>query len=340
MQGVAIAQNGDIIVVGDDNDGPGCNSGNDGYVVRIDPVTGLKEMVSDNCISSNALFADGLKDVAIAPNGDIIIAEENTDFNNACDEHGALISVNPVTGEQSLIAGECISNIAIFDDIQDVEIGPDGTFYVIDEDADAGCISPGDGVVIKVDSQGQQTRVSDNCISTEKLFVDMDGLALEQEAPSSCNAQIATFTITVQDGSGTLVVIEKGEICEVDDDTLEFDGDIQSVDGTGDYANLGLQCGEVDATVILNIDSASGTVDIIQCPEGITEPKKSNGGDNQWDTRPSFGISHETRQDQIVENGFSFNSEYFTVTDNHWTDFPEQSIEMGMVNTFSATVCK
>jgi len=67
-------------------------------------------------------------------------------------------------------------------------------------------------------------------------------------------------------------------------------------------------------------------------------PSTNNGGDNQWDTRPSFGISHETRQDQIVENGFSFNTEQFTLTDNHWTDFAEQSIEIGMVNTFSATV--
>ncbi len=66
--------------------------------------------------------------------------------------------------------------------------------------------------------------------------------------------------------------------------------------------------------------------------------KKSGGGDNQWDTRPTFGISHETRQDQIVENGFTFNTEQFTLTDNHWTDFAEQSIEIGMVNTFSATV--
>jgi len=71
------------------------------------------------------------------------------------------------------------------------------------------------------------------------------------------------------------------------------------------------------------------------------EPPVSNdsgGGDNQWDTRPTFGISHETRQDQVVENGFRFNSEYFTLTDNHHTDFEEQSVDIGIVNSFSATV--
>jgi hypothetical protein len=66
--------------------------------------------------------------------------------------------------------------------------------------------------------------------------------------------------------------------------------------------------------------------------------KKSGGGDNQWDTRPTFGVSHETRQGLIVENGFSFNGEYFTVTDNHHTDFAEQSVEIGTANSFTATV--
>ena len=74
---------------------------------------------------------------------------------------------------------------------------------------------------------------------------------------------------------------------------------------------------------------------------GGTEPTAnddSKGGDNQWDTRPTFGVSHETRQDQVVENGFSFNKEHFTLIDNHHTDFVEQSIEIGTVNSFSATV--
>ena len=71
---------------------------------------------------------------------------------------------------------------------------------------------------------------------------------------------------------------------------------------------------------------------------GLDSNGSGNGGDNQWDTRPTFGISHEDRQNQVVENGFSFNSEYFTLTDNHHTDFAEQSVDIGTVNSFSATV--
>jgi hypothetical protein len=59
---------------------------------------------------------------------------------------------------------------------------------------------------------------------------------------------------------------------------------------------------------------------------------------NHWDTRPTFGINHETRETILVENGFSFNGESFTVTDNHHTAFDQKSINIGTVNTFVATV--
>jgi hypothetical protein len=50
------------------------------------------------------------------------------------------------------------------------------------------------------------------------------------------------------------------------------------------------------------------------------------------------GISHEDRANQVVENGFRFNSNEFMLTDNHHTDFAEQSVEIGTMNSFSATV--
>ncbi|MFB5607947.1 MAG: hypothetical protein ACE5RI_09735, partial [Candidatus Nitrosomaritimum yanchengensis] len=72
---------------------------------------------------------------------------------------------------------------------------------------------------------------------------------------------------------------------------------------------------------------------------GVPEPQENkNGGDNQWDTRPTFGISHEDRANQVVDSGFSFNGEFFTLTDNHHTDFAEQSVEIGTTNSFSAKV--
>ena len=71
-------------------------------------------------------------------------------------------------------------------------------------------------------------------------------------------------------------------------------------------------------------------------PEPLSD--KKNGSSNQWDTRPTFGISHEDRANQVVENGFRFNTNEFMLTDNHHTDFAEQSVEIGTTNSFSATV--
>ena len=66
--------------------------------------------------------------------------------------------------------------------------------------------------------------------------------------------------------------------------------------------------------------------------------KKLERGDNQWDTRPTFGINHETRNSLLVENGFSFNGKSFTITDNHHTPFAKQSVNIGTENSFVATV--
>jgi hypothetical protein len=68
------------------------------------------------------------------------------------------------------------------------------------------------------------------------------------------------------------------------------------------------------------------------------ELEDNDGGDNAWDTRPTFGVSHETREDIVVENGFRFNGESFDIVDNHHTPFDEHSIELGKVNLFAATV--
>ena len=64
----------------------------------------------------------------------------------------------------------------------------------------------------------------------------------------------------------------------------------------------------------------------------------STGGGNEWNTRPTFGLNHESLEDMIVDNGFTFNGNAFTLTDNHHTPFDQQTIEIGSVNSFTATV--
>ncbi|MDH3385428.1 MAG: hypothetical protein OEL77_05395 [Nitrosopumilus sp.] len=72
--------------------------------------------------------------------------------------------------------------------------------------------------------------------------------------------------------------------------------------------------------------------------DGIGDACAPSGGDNEWDTRPTFGVNHEDYQSMIVDNGFAFNGNTFSVTDNHHTPFEQQIIEIGAVNTFAATV--
>ena len=93
----------------------------------------------------------------------------------------------------------------------------------------------------------------------------------------------------------------------------------------------GWQGGDDESWAIDNLEVCTDSA----APQPI--PVKHNGA-NQWDSRPTFGDSHEERGTQIVENGFSFNGKQFTITDNHWTPFEEQAIMVGTTNSFEATV--
>ena len=65
---------------------------------------------------------------------------------------------------------------------------------------------------------------------------------------------------------------------------------------------------------------------------------ENHGGMNHWDTRPTFGVNHETRETMVVDNGFTFNGNSFTIEDNHHTPFDQHTIEIGATNSFAATV--
>jgi len=68
-------------------------------------------------------------------------------------------------------------------------------------------------------------------------------------------------------------------------------------------------------------------------------------GDNESDyieknehlTKPTFGLSHDNNK-KIVDDGFSFNNQTFTITDNFHTPFAELLVNIGKVNSFDAKV--
>jgi hypothetical protein len=204
---------------------------------------------------------------------------------------------------------------------------------------------------VNYDELGNERNSDNACIADDEdgnvvcpwedgyMQYDLDRLRAEP----TCYDQTGTFTVEFGgdfgEELGTFTVTEEGQICDVNNDgsELSLSGDVTSAVNS----EILPQCGAVYTDIILNNDSTqNSSLSLNQCPvpDPDPEPKKSGGGDNQWDTRPTFGISHEDRQNQVVENGFRFNSEEFMLTDNHHTDFAEQAVEVGTINSFSATV--
>jgi len=54
-------------------------------------------------------------------------------------------------------------------------------------------------------------------------------------------------------------------------------------------------------------------------------------------SKPTFGLSHDNNK-KIVDAGFSFNNQTFTITDNFHTPFAEMPVNIGELNTFEAKV--
>jgi hypothetical protein len=68
----------------------------------------------------------------------------------------------------------------------------------------------------------------------------------------------------------------------------------------------------------------------------ISNEGSADIGENMHQTRPTFGLSHENNE-TIVEHGFRFNDQPFSINNNHHTPFLEQTINIGKVNSFEAT---
>ena len=67
------------------------------------------------------------------------------------------------------------------------------------------------------------------------------------------------------------------------------------------------------------------------------EVEDSSGSSaNKHLQRPTFGLSHDNTNQQLIQNGFTVNGKSFDITDNWHTDFERQTIMVGEKNTLSA----
>ena len=64
----------------------------------------------------------------------------------------------------------------------------------------------------------------------------------------------------------------------------------------------------------------------------LTLRRATSGGSNDWQKKPTFGLSWEVRPSQLVRDGFTFNGRTLDVTDNWHTDFRRTSSIIGDTN--------
>ena len=58
---------------------------------------------------------------------------------------------------------------------------------------------------------------------------------------------------------------------------------------------------------------------------------------DDYTVRPTFGLDHEKNK-KIIDKGFSFNNNTFSISNNFHTPFPEREVNIGEVNSFQAKV--
>jgi hypothetical protein len=157
---------GDILVTG-----RATGNGINGAVIEVDPATGAQTVISDNAISSTALF-DTPRGIVVDDAGNILVADAETGAGNT----GAVISVDPTTGEQTLLSDNTINTGAdLFEEPEDVALEADGSILVADN-----ATGTADRVIRVNPATGQQTLVSDNTVNTgTDLFTNLAGITVE-----------------------------------------------------------------------------------------------------------------------------------------------------------------
>jgi sugar lactone lactonase YvrE len=201
--GLAVEANGDILVVDRDAGGlPGF-----GAVIRVDPATGARTLVSSN--SSPAGGPSFLEPVSIAveANGDILVGQA-----------GQLLRVDPATGARTLVSSNSSpAGGPSLNDPWGLTVEPDGDILVADT---------GTAAVIRVDPvTGARTSVSSNTTPAgDPMFSKPSGIAAVTvtNQPPDCSPTTASPSVIATTPKGNFVTIALQGASDPDADTLSF----------------------------------------------------------------------------------------------------------------------
>jgi hypothetical protein len=163
-------------------------------------------------------------------NGSILVAD-----GDAAGGAGAIIKVDPVTGDQTILSSNAISTLNLFDD------GPED--LVIDFDGDIIVLDDGDGAVIRVNPlNGEQELISDN----DEFSGRPEGIALEADGMIIVADGNARKIIRVHPVTGVQTVISSGgELVRPEGVAVAADGSIFVADGNPSDSNDPSEMGKI-----------------------------------------------------------------------------------------------
>jgi Ca2+-binding RTX toxin-like protein len=194
--GIAREPSGTVVIPDDDPQGLGSLSG---AVHRIDPATGAQSLVSTNDISGPDHF-DVPYAINVERNGRILVGDLTSNG-------GAVIGVNPATGEQSIVSNNEVSGPDLFGGPSGVLPTPTG-LVVTDYSAGEG----GVGALLRVDSSGQQSLLSDNSSpggpdfrSAHRSAFDLGGDFVVADYDFGVDGEGAVFRVDSATGARSLI---------------------------------------------------------------------------------------------------------------------------------------
>jgi hypothetical protein len=209
--GLAVEPDGDILVMDLYALGGGGLLG--GAVIRVDPVTGVRSVVSANTSPAGAPTFVEHTEIALEHDGQILVTSPTVDN---------LLRVDPSTGARVLLSGEgAPAGGPSIGDAAGVAVEADGTILVATTTGIAG--GPG---VIRVDPvTGARTTLSANGEPPgEPGFARPVALVVEPaaNAPPNCSAVAATPAVIHAIGRDPFRTVRLGEAVDPDGDPLSF----------------------------------------------------------------------------------------------------------------------
>jgi len=329
LRSVAVDSNDRILVGDGDLDSVQVFDSTGTLVFSFDGDDGINESPAGN---SDGIEFNTPKGIAVDSNDRIIVVDSSLDLGQIYTSSG--VFVGNLTG-------------GALDSPQDVAVDSKNRIIVVDAGTENS---------VKIyDSSGAFVDSFDGTGGTQFSFpvsvaVDSNDRIIVGDTTDN-NVQIYTSTgtfVTALTGGTTTtnplgIAVDAGDRIFVADTVLNT---IQIFDSSGAFESS-FDGDEGDGTAFSFIDKiaidsnnriivADSTVGTVQIYEGFPLPATGGGGsDQQWKTKPTFGLSHQTFK-PLVDGGFSFNGVSHDIVDNWWTPFAEQKVKIGTTNTFTA----